>query len=44
MHFVREKRDKRPGWRFHAGKRLSEEREKSPMEAGIGDGGQKYQR
>jgi hypothetical protein len=44
MHFVREKRDKPPGRRFHAGKRLSEKREKFPMEAGIGDGGQKYQR
>jgi hypothetical protein len=28
MHFVREKRDKPPGWRFHAGKRLSEKRDK----------------
>ena len=28
MHFVREKRDKPPGWRFHAGKRLSDKRDK----------------
>jgi hypothetical protein len=28
MHFVREKRDKPPGRRFHAEKRLSEKRDK----------------
>lgn len=28
MHFVREKRDKPPGRRFHSGKRLSEKRDK----------------
>src|ERR1700684_2830966 len=35
MHFVREKRDKPPGWRFHAGKRLSEKRdsERRPAES-----------
>jgi hypothetical protein len=29
MHFVREKRDKPPGRRFHLGKRLSDKREKA---------------
>src|ERR1700723_384323 len=28
MHYLREKRDKPPGQRFHAGKRLSEKRDK----------------
>jgi sulfur transfer complex TusBCD TusB component (DsrH family) len=36
MHFVREKRDKPPGRRFHAGKRLSEKRDKTyTPQAGI---------
>ena len=35
MHFVREKRDKPPGRRFHAEKRLSEKRDKDLLIRGL---------